>query len=126
MIFSSELLIPANTTMGDPARKLFDITSGVINQVWVRWRYGSGGLCGVRVKYAEFQMFPYSIGEWLRSNREAITWEERYAVDNAPFELAIEAYNLDDTFDHRVFVAVNILRINVSESATALAKELLR
>jgi len=42
-----------------------------------------------------------------------------------PYNVTVEAYNLDDTYLHRLWVAVSVMRPSLSSSAAALAKEIM-
>lgn len=122
MIFVANLEIPPNTLKAVPIRTRLPVTDGIVKRVWVRWRWGSANLCGCRIFYHEFQIWPLSLGEWFLSRPEGIQFEESLSVDAAPREFYIEAYNHDDTFAHTVEVAVCLLR---AEGSTKL-EELLR
>jgi hypothetical protein len=110
VFFAQEWLIPANTPVDDPYHQTFQVCEGVVRKVWVRWRYGVGNLAGCRILRGEFQVWPLTIGEWLSSSHHPIEFEEDYSIGDVPFYLDVYAYNLDDTFDHRLFLGVEILR----------------
>jgi len=48
--------------------------------------------------------------QWFVSSIEDTVFDENFEVDDVPHVLRIEAYNLDDTFSHNVWVACSILR----------------
>lgn len=111
MFFSAALAIPASTLESGPVRKTFKITAGLITRVWVRWRYGSANLCGVRIKRGEFQYWPLSIGSWFPSSPQGLEFAERHWVLTGAYELTVEGYNKDDTFEHTVWVAFEMLSV---------------
>jgi len=119
MLYSVEYSIPANTSKESPARIRLPATWGVATQVWVRWRFGSGNLCGARIFYQESQLWPRSLGEWLPSANESMEWSEWFEISDFPTEFEVECYNLDDTFAHTLFVAVNVQRPSVSSDLRA-------
>ncbi len=110
VFYSTSLTIPANTPILDPLRTSLAISSGVVRRVWVRWRWGSADLCGVRMHYREFQHWPFSGSEWFPSSPYPLDFADSLPITQEPLELAIEGYNLDDTYAHTVWIAFEILR----------------
>lgn len=119
MFFALERPIPPNTPVSAPYHMELPITEGVITRVVIRWRYGVAWLGGCRVCHGGFQLYPLSIGEWLTSSHHALEFADQYAVDDVPFHLDVYAYNTDDSFSHRLFVGVEILRPGVSKDLAA-------
>lgn len=110
MLFCKSIEIPANTLQSAPQRTEIKLTSGVIDHIWVWWWEEAGNLCGARLLYAEFQLWPLSKGEWFGSHPFALDFAERYELEDEPYSVTIEAYNEDDTFAHTVWIGVSILR----------------
>lgn len=110
MLYSKEIEIAAQTAIETPQRNILTVSKGMIKRVWIRWRWGSGGLCGARILHAEFQFVPLTPREWIPSNVHPFTTPERKMIEDVPTELVIESYNLDDVFPHKVWVAVEIER----------------
>ena len=110
MLFSQRIAIPANTTKLAPVRIMIPACEGTITKVIVRWRWGSGNLCGARVLYSEYQVWPRSKDQWFVSNTQDIEFDENLEVTDHPHFFALEGYNEDDSFPHTVEVAINILR----------------
>jgi len=109
MLFSASILIPANTPVTAPTRTVIGVHYGAVKQVWIRWRWGSGNLGGVRILRAEFQLWPLSAGQWFISSPHETVWSDDYTIAEEPTSFVVEAYNLDDTFDHTCWVAFSIL-----------------
>lgn len=124
MIYSVELTIPANTTTASPAEADLAVAWGVVTQLWVRWRWGPGNLCGVKVLRENLQVWPSSGGKWFPSTPGEMTWQDYYNVGDVPFFFTVQGYNLDDTFPHTVYVAVNLQRPSISESLKAFLEYL--
>lgn len=110
MLFVARLEIPANTAKLNYSRILIPACEGTVVRVVVRWRWGSGSLCGCRVRYSEYQVWPRSKAQWFVSSVHEYNFEELLEITDHPHFFALEAYNLDDTFPHTVEVAINILR----------------
>jgi len=110
MLFSKSVAIPAKRTKANPLVTTFPICEGVIKRVWVRWRWGSGNLCGCRLFYESFQVWPLSMTEWFVSSPTELVFDEDYEIDDVPHEMRLEAYNEDDIFPHTLWIACSILR----------------
>lgn len=110
MLFSASIEIPASTTAADPLRTTIPITGGVLRRVWVRWRWGIGNLGGCRILYREFQHWPLSLGQWFPASPDPLEFEENFAISTDPSVLVVESYNLDDSYEHTLWVAFNVLR----------------
>ena len=126
MLFSASLLIPTDTSELAPARATFNVSVGVVRRVWVRWRWGCGNLCGCRILYHEFQLWPLSLNEWFPSTTESLEFEENIDLATEPLELVVEGYNEDKAYDHRVWVAVEVEREPLSERRLGFIRRLLR
>jgi hypothetical protein len=124
MLFETSLTIPANTQKENPSRVLLPVSEGTVEKVWVRWRWGSANLCGVRMGYNSFQYWPLTLGGWYPSNVESLEFAESKTLVNDPFEITVEGYNLDDTYEHTVWVAFLILRRAMSGNMQQFLKDL--
>jgi len=111
MFYSAQVSIPAQTLAMTPYSTQLVLSEGVIRRVWVRWRFGSGNLCGVRILQATFQYWPLSIGEWFPSTVHPLEFEEYHALVNSPYTLDIEGYNTDDVHSHEVWIGVLVSRV---------------
>ena len=67
-------------------------------------------MCGARLLYAEFQLWPLSKSEWFVSHPYALDFAENYVLEDEPYTVVAETYNEDDTFSHTVWIAVSVLR----------------
>jgi len=110
MLFTKSVTIPANTTKANPLVASIPICEGVVKHVWVRWRWGSGNLCGCRIFYESFQIWPISLTQWFVSNVQDMDFDESFEMDGVPHVFRLEAYNEDDTFPHNLTVSFAILR----------------
>ena len=110
MLYSKLVTIPAQTLAANPYCSNLDLTEGVITRVWVRWRFGSGNLCGLQLRYASFAYWPLTLGEWFPSTVHPLEFSEHYPLTTAPFSIDIVGYNQDDVYAHTVWVAVLVER----------------
>lgn len=111
MFFSRHIEIPANTPKTDPLVARMGVTYGTITHVWIDWWWGVGNLGGARMKHESFQHWPLTGSEWFPSNERGIDFDEDYEILTEPTIITIEAYNVDDTFPHSVWVAMEVERM---------------
>jgi len=110
MLFSDYINIPCNTTPDSPYREFIDVTNGKLNTITIRFRYGSANLCGIRLLYAEFQFCPLSLGQWVISSTDSYVFSADLTITDVPHQITVECFNIDDTFDHHVWVALDMSR----------------
>ena len=110
MFFEQALTIPANTPIEDPASVVMRVTEGTVQRVWVRWRWGSGNLCGARMLHNTFQYWPLTLGGWFPSSAYPLEFEDYTPIAADSRLIYLEGYNLDEIYPHTVWVAVNIVR----------------
>ena len=121
MIFSRNVCIPASTSPSDPQRATLTVTAGVVRTVFVRWRWGSANLCGVRVRYCEVVHWPYTLDEWIVSNTTPLEIPDNLLLDTAPFVFVIEAYNEDTRYPHMVWVGFDIMEATAQDLLAQMA-----
>jgi len=110
MLYSKEIIIPANTSKETPVATLLPVVNGIVKRVWVRWRWGSANLCGCKILRGTFQLWPTALGQWFPSTTFDTTFEEQYTMGDEPLNFVVKGYNLDDTFPHTLWVAMLVLR----------------
>lgn len=110
MLYSKVVTVPAQTVMAVPQIETLKVTNGIIRHIWVRWRYGSGNLCGVRLRCEGFVHWPLTLGEWFPSTPYPLEFDESFPVETEPYQVLVEAYNLDDVYTHDVWIAVLVSR----------------
>ena len=110
MLYSVSLVVDPNTSLVAPVGQSLKVTEGFVRRVWVRWRWGSGNLCGARILRASQQIWPNTPRQWFPSGSIVYEFPEDYEVADFPYSFDIEAYNLDTTFSHELWVAFLVLR----------------
>ena len=70
----------------------------------------------MRMRYREYVHWPLSQGEWFPSTPDPLEFGESFKLDDIPSTIVLEGWNIDDTFDHTVWVAFEIQRTVISES----------
>ena len=108
MLFEISIAIPANTAAAAPTTVVLKIAHGIISKFMVRPRPGHAGLAHCVIRHHEHQIAPSTEGMTLHGDSHAIDWEEYYEVYQPPYELKIQGWNEDDTYEHTfdIFVAI--------------------
>lgn len=84
------------------------MTEGIVWRITVYFPPGPSGLVGVRLLHGSYQLSPATPGQWYWGDGMQYSYEELYLLNEPPWEIAVEAYNEDDTFDHRLLVQVGV------------------
>lgn len=124
MLLSQDITIAPKIAQETPQVNILHILPGTVASLIVLFRYGSGNLCGVRIHHAEIQRWPYIPGEWIPSSAYLYEFAEDLVIDQEPFDLRIETYNLDDTFEHHVWIAVVVRNVIDNENVRWLKEQL--
>jgi len=105
-LYATKITVPANTPETSPVRKEITVEGDVITYVSILIPPGHLGLTGVRVLYGLKQLAPYNEGAWISGDGETIAYEDFIIMPEEEYDLTIEAYNSDDTYDHTFYVRV--------------------
>lgn len=109
MLYRSAITVTSGTGKDNPMSQTLPISFGDINQVMIEIPAGIQGLAGCRIKYHEHVAWPEQMLSWFTGDDEVITIPEKYNIYEKPYELEIEAYNEDDTYNHTLTVRVNVV-----------------
>lgn len=107
MAYEAEITVPANTPESAPASDVLYIARCVIRRLEITFPTGCVGLVGVRFKYQTRQLWPCNPERWFHGNGQTVTLEPNLKIDEEPFQMTIEAHNLDDTFAHTVYAVID-------------------
>ncbi len=110
MLYSYDLSIPAGTSQIAPYTARIPLTRGYIRHVWLRWRWGVGNLAGFRLSYNGRALYPINLSSFIPSFHDSIEFSDEVSLSEEPYELYLEAYNLDDTYDHSLWIGLLIDR----------------
>ena len=123
MIYTKELIIPANTLVTSPFSDTLGLVDGVVSEVNIMFPLGCKGLVGVRVYDFEHIVWPSNPDKWLVADGETIHWTDDYTLAGAPNTLTLEGYNNDDSYEHTVyfrFVVLETAKANILQKLLAL------
>ena len=110
MLYYFEVETPANTGQGESKRTTLPLNRGTITRVGFLFPTGCAGLLHARIRRFGRQVFPTSAGESFAGNGTLIEWMENYLLNEVPFSMELETWNDDDTFPHKVYVSIEIMR----------------
>ena len=109
MIYALDIKTPAKTQKTDPLITDLKVTKGLVYRFELTFPPGSMGLMGVKVFSGNFQVWPSSRESWFRGDDSPIEFDDTYLVDVEPFLFQIATYNIDDTYDHEVFLRLGLV-----------------
>mgnify|MGYP000858213931 CR=1 FL=1 len=124
-IYADEIYIPKNTNISNPEKKAFYVSLGTLDVVEIRFKGRFGGLVGVRIYDRGNQIIPQMSGKWLVSDRETVIINEySRKLDGPPYIINVEAYNLDDTFNHTPELRFILVEKTLQQSIEDLISEI--
>jgi len=100
---------PANTAKADAIDTELKLTSGVITKVWMMHPEGCHALAYATIWKEGHQLYPNNPEEAYHSNDVPMIWEDNYEL-LAPALLKLKTWNLDDTYEHTVYLRITVLR----------------
>lgn len=115
MFYEFAIAVPANTTAAAPVEQEIRITQGVVTRVEVQFPNGCAGLAHCKILHQESQKWPTPPSTSFASDGYTIAVDENFEVDTEPYLLKALCWNLDDTFDHTIYVRVGVLRGQVAK-----------
>lgn len=106
--FFHYLAIPKNTAIASYVSYTLELPVSQIYRVWIEYPLGCAGLVGVQLWRKVEQIFPLPAGVWLRSNGVTLSFYFSHLIDAEPYEVEIRGYNLDDTYQHTIWVGLEL------------------
>ena len=107
--FSKTITVPKNTHADEPYVDTLEIQFGILHRVHISIPSGHAGLTGIHLLQALHQVAPTSGSEWFTGDDAELEYPEFIEISETPFSISIEAYNLDDTYDHTFMIGVGVL-----------------
>ena len=109
MLFQASITIPKNTTKAAPTVVMLKIARGIITKIMVRPRPGHAALAHLVIRHHEHQIAPSTEDMEFHGDAFPIDWEEYYESYQPPYELKLQGWNDDDTYEHTFDVYVAVL-----------------
>jgi hypothetical protein len=108
MYYQVTVVIPANTPESAPVITPLTLTQGVISTLRVGFPPGCAGLAHVIIREKGWQICPWSLDESLHWDSYVFEFKPSYPLTSDPYDLTIHAWNLDDSYEHQVFVGAEV------------------
>jgi len=109
LAFATEITIPANTTRADPTVVTLDTANMRIIGLDITFPDGCVGLVECSIDYQGRQVFPYNPEGKFVGNGQTISIHPQLDFIGPPFDLSIVGINTDDTFEHTLYVVIDVL-----------------
>ena len=109
MYYQVTIAIPANTPEAAPVITPLTLTKGVIATLRVGFPPGCAGLAHVVIREKGWQIVPWSLDESLHWDGYVFEFKPQYPMSSDPYDLTIHAWNLDDSYEHTVFVGAEVV-----------------
>lgn len=122
MYLGYKITVPANTLESDPLETLIEIDWGLINYFSYYIPMGAAGLTHFVVEYHESQIFPDDPDENFSVCGSLVEYNPRAFVRTSPLLLKISAWNLDDTYEHSIYLHIGTQRTDLIEVLERLMK----
>ena len=106
--FFHYLAIPKNTTSTAPISYHLPLPISQTHRIWVEYPKGCAGLVGFQLWRGVEQIFPLPASTWLRSDGFTLNFAFTHIIDREPYEVELRGYNLDDTYQHTVWIGLEL------------------
>lgn len=124
MYYHKEVTISKDTLIYPGYETRIEIGKGIITRLRVFFPWGCANLCGVQIYRYEQQLLPLNRTEYLKGNDVEYILDSDIVIDQEPYELLIKGYNLDDIFEHKPVISVqmtkNVLTRNLEKFLQSL------
>lgn len=109
MLFTWDIIVPANTLKTEPKEETLKLSAGVVTHIGVKFPAGCHGMVGVRLLHSEGQIMPVPRGEWVTGDDE-----EAAAVYHIEFGKEVELMKFQGispgtNYKHTITVRITIL-----------------
>ena len=102
MLYAADLIIPADTSKGNPATLDVLLVIGVIEQVEIQIPFGCRGLVHTRALRGAFPIFPTGPDQSFKADGSPIRWDEHYELTDEPLMIRLQGWSPDTVFQHIV------------------------
>lgn len=102
------LAIPRSTTIQSYVSVTLPLPISQSERIWIEFPEGCKGLAGIQLYHGVKQIFPLPEGNWFRSDGYTFSFRFSNLFSIEPYEVEIRGYNLDDTFQHTIWVALEL------------------
>ena len=111
MLYSYDLVLPANTTKTAPVTLDCPVSPGILSRVVVVFPSGHAGLTHLRIMQWSHQLYPTNEDGSLSGDGEVLDWPEELELRDSPLVFRLVGWNDDDTYQHTITVRLDIIKI---------------
>ena len=109
MLFTDTFSVPAATLKASPVSRTLKIAPGIIHLAEVQFLDGPENEVNIVIKQALHQRVPTNTEASVVGNANTVSASLLYPVEEAPFEVQIEAWSPDAGYAHEITVRLHIL-----------------
>lgn len=109
MFYEYNLTVPKNTAETSPKTKSMKVWAGVVHRVAVMFPNGPSGLLRCRIMQGSHTLWPSNPDGYFGTDGETVDFLEYFEIESRSIKFRLEAWNLDDTYEHSVFVRLGVL-----------------
>lgn len=109
MFYKTSVPVPPDTPESAPVEKILTLAPGRVRWWFVGFPPGCADLVHVTIHRFEHQIVPEGEGESLQWGGYMFPIEDSYDITDEPHQVLIRAWNLDDSYEHTVFVGAVVL-----------------
>lgn len=106
--FMHRLAIPRNTSQAAYVRYILPLPISQTERIWIDFPKGCGGLVGFQLWRGVEQVFPLPAGNWLTADGYTLNFRLSHVIENEPYEVELRGYNLDDTYQHTIWMVLEL------------------
>jgi hypothetical protein len=106
--FFHYLAVPKNTAIASYTSYHLPLPISQTHRLWIEYPKGCAGLVGFQLWRGVEQIFPLPAGVWLRSDGFTLNFAFTHFVDKEPYEVELRGYNLDDTYQHTLWIGLEL------------------
>lgn len=109
----------ANVTEANAIKTELKLIDGIITKVWMVHPEGCHGLAYAAIFHGGHQLYPTNPEGAYHGNAVPMEWEDNYKLET-PAILTLKTWNLDDIYDHTLYLRITVLRGVVDVATQAL------
>lgn len=109
----------ANKAKADAIITDLKLTAGTIKQVWMVHPEGCHGLAYAAIFLGGHQLYPHNPDEAYHGNDVPMIFEDNVELES-PAILKLKTWNLDDTYDHTLYLRITVLRPKIDPAQQSL------
>ena len=106
--FAYKITVPADTAVSAPETLDMKLTYGIITHVQIVIPDGQKASTHLKLLHHEFQLYPLSRGYWYEGDGIQVEFDDLFPITTPPYALKAVAYNEDDTYEHALYVYINV------------------